>query len=92
MAPPYPWISLGQHPAATNQETECGTNVIGGTVQEVKAISELPLAFCTVPPAVLRVNDPIVPEPSGGCIRLEDGMMTPADVPEERRVSVASKC
>ena len=49
----------------------------------MKAISELPLAFCIVPPAVLRVNDPIVPEPPSGYIRLEDGMMTPADVTEE---------
>ena len=78
-------ISLVQDPTATNKGTERGTNVISGTVQEVKAISELPLAFCNVPPAVLRVNDPIVPEPHSGYIyiRLEDGMMTPADVPEE---------
>ena len=69
-------ISLVQDPTATNKGTECGTNVISGTVQEVKAISELPLAFCNVPPAVLRVDDPIVPEPHSGYIRLEDGMMT----------------
>ena len=31
----------------------------------------------------LRVNDLIVPELPVGCIPLEDGMMTPADVPEE---------
>ena len=37
----------------------------------------------TVPPAVLRVNDPFIPEPPSGCIHLEDRMMTPADVPEE---------
>jgi len=76
-------ILLVQHPTATNKGTERGTNVISGTVQEVNAISELPLAFCNVPPAVLRVNDPIVPEPPSGYIRLEDGMMAPADVPEE---------
>ena len=75
-------ISLVQHPMATNKGTECGTNVIGGAVQEVKAIRELPLAFCNVPPAVLRINDPIVPEPPSGYIHLEDGM-TPADVLEE---------
>lgn len=57
--------------------------MISGTAQEVKAISQLPLAFYNVPPAVLRVNDPIVPEPPSGYIRLEDGMMTPADVREE---------
>ena len=57
--------------------------MISGTVQKMKAISELPLAFCYVPPAVLRVNNPIVPEPPSGYIRLDDGMMTPADVPEE---------
>lgn len=76
-------ISLVQHPTATNKGTERGINVISGTAQEVKAISQLPLAFYNVPPAVLRVNDPIVPEPPSGYIRLEDGMMTPADVREE---------
>lgn len=76
-------IALVQHPTAANKGTERGTNVISGTVQEVKAISELPLAFYNVPPAVLRVNDPIVPEPPSGYIRLEDGKMSPADVPEE---------
>ena len=75
-------ISLVQHPTATNKGTERGTNVISGTAQEVKAISQLPLAFYNVPPAVLRVNDPIVPEPPSGYIRLEDGMMTQADVRE----------
>ena len=39
-------ISLVQHLTATIKGTERGTNVIDGTVQEVKAISELPLAFC----------------------------------------------
>ena len=76
-------ISLVQHPTATIKGTERGTNVIDGTVQEVKAISELPIAFCNVSPAVLRVNDPIVPEPPSGYIRLEHEMMTPVDVPEE---------
>ena len=42
-------ISLVQHITATGKH---GTNVVGVTVQEVKAISELPLAFCNVPPAV----------------------------------------
>ena len=59
-------ISLVQHPTATNKGTERGINVISGTAQEVKAISQLPLAFYNVPPAVLRVNDPIVPEPPSG--------------------------
>ena len=76
-------ISRVQHPTATIKETEGGTNVIDGTVQEVKAISKLPIAFCNVPPAVLRVNDPIIPEPPSGYIRLEHEMMTPVDVPEE---------
>ena len=76
-------ISLVQHPTATNKGTERGINVISGTAQEVKDISQLPLAFYNVPPAVLRANDPIVPEPPSGYIRLEDGMMTPADVREE---------
>ena len=58
---------LVQHPGATNKGSERGTNVIGRTV----------------PPAVLRVNDPFIPEPPSGCIHLEDRMMTPADVPEE---------
>ena len=76
-------ISLVQHPTATIKGTERGTNVIDGTVQEVKAISELPIAFCNVPPAVLLVNDPIVPEPPSGYIGLEHGTVTPVDVPEE---------
>ena len=59
---------LVQHPTATNKGTEQGTNMISGTVQEVKATSELPVAFCNVPPAVLRVSDPILPEPHSGCI------------------------
>ena len=66
-------ISLVQHPTAT----------INGTVQEVKAISELPIAFGNVPPAVLLVNDPIIPEPPSYYIGLEHGTITPVDVPEE---------
>ena len=45
-------ISLVQHITATDKETEHGPNVEGVTVQEVKAISELPLAFYNVPSAV----------------------------------------
>ena len=49
----------------------------------MKAISELPIEFCNVPPAVLLVNDPIVPEPPSCYIGLEHGTMAPVDVPEE---------
>ena len=76
-------ISLVQRPTATIKGTERGTNVIDGTVQEVKAISELPIEFCNVPPAVLLVNDPIVPDLPSCYIGLEHGTMAPVDVPEE---------
>lgn len=45
----------------------------------MKAISELPVSFCNVPPAVLLVSDPIVPELPSGYIRLEEGSVTPAN-------------
>ena len=64
-------ISLVQHPTATIKGNERGINVIDGTVQEVKAISELPIVFCNVPPAVLLVNDSIIPEPPSCYIGLE---------------------
>ena len=76
-------ISLVQHPTATIKGSEPGINVVDGTVQEVKAISELPIVFCNVPPAVLLVNDSIIPEPPSCYIGLEHGTMTPVDMPEE---------
>ena len=57
--------------------------MIDETVQEVKAISKLPIEFCNVPPAVLLVNDPIVPEPPSCYIGLEHRTMAPVNVPEE---------
>ena len=59
--------------------------MIDGKAQEPKAISELPMAYCNVPPAVLQISEPIVPELPSGCMGLEGGVMTPTNegIPKE---------
>ena len=51
--------------------------MIDGKAQEPKAISELPMAYCSVPPAVLLPS---------GYVGLEDRVMTPTNegIPEEK--------
>ena len=59
--------------------------MIDRKAQEPKAISELPMAYCNVPPAVLQVSDPIVPELPSGYMGLEGGVVTPTNegIPKE---------
>ena len=55
-------ISLFQHPTAENRGSKCNIPVLHGTVQTHKHESQLPESFCNVPPAILPVKNPIVPD------------------------------